>query len=41
LENLLIANGFQRDIAARLSYVYFHGRGLLKSRVMLVYKSRD
>ncbi len=40
LENLLIASGFQPGMAERLSYVYYHGRGLLKSRVVLAYKSR-
>jgi len=41
LENLLSANGFQPNMAERLSYVYYHGRRLLRSRVVLVYKSRD
>ena len=38
LEELLIANGFQPDRAERLSDVYHHGRGLLKSKVSLNYK---
>jgi len=38
LEELLIANGFQIDMAERLSYVYHHGQGLLESRVSLNYK---
>jgi hypothetical protein len=38
LEELLIANGFQSDMAECLSYVYHHGRGLLESRVILYYK---
>jgi hypothetical protein len=38
LEELLIANGFQPDMAKCLSYVYHHGRELLKSRLMLHYK---
>ena len=38
LEELLIANGFQSDMAECLSYAYHHGRGLLESRVSLNYK---
>jgi len=43
LEEILVANGFSDDMAGRLSYVYFHGRRLWSSRVILhcLYRRRS
>ena len=38
LISLLIDNGFPEDNASSLSNIYFHGRKLLESKVILCYK---
>jgi len=38
LEELLFAERFEADTAERLAYVYYHGRGILKSKISLNYK---
>ena len=38
LECLLIDNGFPEDNASSLSNIYYHGRKLLESKVILSYK---
>lgn len=42
LEEIFLYNGFDEETAQSLSYVYFHGRKMLESRIMLYcyYKKR-